>query len=148
MEQKIIRADGNYKELMEWLRNKKPILVCDGSIDFLTDLNRNLEERGEEIIRFSDFQPNPLYESVVEGVKIFHRENCDSIIAVGGGSAIDVAKCIKLYSNMDGDGADGNYLKQEIAENNIPFWLCQLPPEQDQRQRNMPLFIIMERNKV
>lgn len=121
MEQKIIRADENYKEFMEWLRNKKPILVCDGSIDFLTDLNRKLEESGAEIIRFSDFRPNPVYESVVKGVKVFHKENCDSIIAVGGGSAIDVAKCIKIYSNMSGDGRDGNYLKQEIMENNIPF---------------------------
>lgn len=121
MEQKIIRADENYKEFMEWLRNKKPILVCDGSIDFLTDLNRKLEESGAEIIHFSDFRPNPVYESVVKGVKVFHKENCDSIIAVGGGSAIDVAKCIKIYSNMSGDGRDGNYLKQEIMENNIPF---------------------------
>ncbi|NBH73297.1 iron-containing alcohol dehydrogenase [Clostridiaceae bacterium] len=121
MEQKIIRADENYKEFMEWLRDKRPILVCDGSIDFLTDLSRKLEESGEEIIRFSDFQPNPLYESVVKGVEVFHNKNCDSIIAVGGGSAIDVAKCIKIYSNMSGDGADGDYLKQEITGNNIPF---------------------------
>lgn len=61
---------------------------------YLTDL----EKSGVRLIRFSDFQPNPLYESVVKGLVVFHREKCDSIIAIGGGSAIDVAKCIRFYS--------------------------------------------------
>ena len=40
------------------------------------------------------------------------------IIAIGGGSAIDVAKCIKLYSNLD---SKTNYLEQPIIPNDIPF---------------------------
>jgi alcohol dehydrogenase class IV len=47
---------------------------------------------------FTDFKPNPLFESVEAGIKVFGENNCDMIIAVGGGSAIDVAKCIKLYA--------------------------------------------------
>ena len=42
-------------------------------------------------------------------------------MAIGGGSAIDVAKCIKLYSDMKGKGENGSYLKQEIVPNDIPF---------------------------
>lgn len=73
------------------------------------------------MVRFSDFQPNPLYESVVEGVKVFRDEGCDSIIAVGGGSAIDVAKCIKLYATSSGDGREGSWLQAETKTNSIPF---------------------------
>ena len=73
---------------------------------------------GVRIVFFSDFTPNPLYDSVVEGVSVFNREKCQAIIAIGGGSAIDVAKCIKLFSNMD---PDKNFLKQEIKANDIPF---------------------------
>ena len=65
-----------------------------------------------------DFEPNPTYESIVTGVNCFHRNNCDFIIATGGGSAIDVAKCIKVFSNMD---AQKSYLAQPIVENRIPF---------------------------
>lgn len=47
-------------------------------------------------VMFSDFTPNPLYEQVCKGIDLFQITKCDTIVAVGGGSAIDVAKCIKL----------------------------------------------------
>ena len=122
----VITAESNYKGLDQWLVGKKKVLlICDASLKFLEDFNRKLAEITTPMVSFSDFQPNPLYESVVEGVKKFRDEACDSIIAVGGGSAIDVAKCIKLYSNLPGDGADGAWLKAEIIPNNIPF--CAMP---------------------
>ena len=60
-------------------------------------------------------------ESWGRGVEIYRKENCDSIVAVGGGSAMDVAKCIKLYSNLPGNGENGSWLKAEISPNEIPF---------------------------
>lgn len=122
MEQKIITSEGNYRDLDEWIRAAgKILLVCDESIRFQEAFCahlREMEESGTEIIRFSDFQPNPLYASVVKGVEIFRAEGCSAIIAVGGGSAMDVAKCIKLYSGMD---PAVDYLEQEIVPNGIPF---------------------------
>ena len=50
---------------------------------------------------FDHFTPNPHYEEVCEGVGKFRESGCDCIISIGGGSAIDVAKCIKLYSAME-----------------------------------------------
>ena len=118
----IITAENNYKALDEWFADrKKVLLVCDSSIGFMKEFCAKLDEIRTPVIRFSDFQPNPLYESVAEGVKLFREEQCDSIMAVGGGSAMDVAKCIKAYCGMDGDGADGGFLKQEIMPNGIPF---------------------------
>ena len=67
---------------------------------------------------FSGFSPNPLYEQVVEGVKVFNDNSCDMIVAVGGGSAIDVAKCIKLYCRMD---SSVNYLRQIPSDTGIPL---------------------------
>ena len=127
MEQRIITARDNYIEFDQWIQEngcKKILMVCDGSIWYMDGFNKHLEEvekTGVEMIRFRDFQPNPLYESVVKGVELFNDEKCDSIMAVGGGSAMDVAKCIKLYSNLPGDGTDGAWLKAEIVPNSIPF---------------------------
>ena len=108
MEQKIITPGENYKGFDDWIKEngcKKVLLVCDGSIWYQKKFNVHLEEidkLGVEMIGFRDFQPNPLYENVQAGVELFRTENCDSIIAVGGGSAMDVAKCIKLYSSLPG----------------------------------------------
>lgn len=122
--QQIIETDNQYKQLDDYLlekKIKKILLVCGGSIKYFA-INQyfiDLEDRlGIKVIRFSEFKPNPLYESVVDGVKIFNKEHCDAIIVVGGGSAMDVAKCIKLYSNMD---HSENYLKQKIVPHDLEF---------------------------
>ena len=127
MNQRIITPGENYKGLDDWVREtgcKKILMVCDGSIWYQKAFNAHLEEYdklGVEMIGFRDFQPNPLYENVQDGVKLFREEACDAIIAVGGGSAMDVAKCIKLYGNLPGDGENGSWLTAEYVENNIPF---------------------------
>lgn len=121
-EQTVLQASGDYAELDAYLREnqiKKIFLVCGGSIRAL-EINgyfERLEASTEiQIVRFSNFQPNPTYESVVEGVELFRRERCDLIAAVGGGSAMDVAKCVKLFYNMD---EQRNYLEQELVPNDV-----------------------------
>lgn len=121
MEQTILTASEDYKELDQWFLNNgisKILLVCDSSLQYLNINGYFKNLKNIIVVKFDDFQPNPLYESVVRGVEVFRKEMCDGIVAVGGGSALDVAKCIKLYSNMN---PAENYLKQEIVPNNIPF---------------------------
>ena len=124
MAQTIISAEDGYAGLDKWIEQtgaKNVLLVCDESIRFLKDISayfEQIERRGIKLVRFSDFQPNPLYESVAVGVQAFLQNDCKAIIALGGGSAMDVAKCIKLFSNMD---HERNYLEQTIIPNTIPF---------------------------
>ncbi len=59
---------------------------------------------------FTAFSPNPKYSEVEEGVEQFKNENCDFILSIGGGSAIDVAKAIKLFVMLDSKRV---YLKQD-----------------------------------
>lgn len=123
MKEQILLKGNNMYEWLEQILTEhnadKILLVCDGSIKFLK-LDRYFEileaKLGMEVIRFQDFVPNPTYESVVEGVKILNQNNCKIIIAVGGGSAIDVAKCIKLFSNMS---LERCYLQQPIITNDV-----------------------------
>ena len=90
------------------------LLVVDSSFEYLPEKLKNY--RNENSVVFDKFTPNPLYEQVLEGVKMYKDNNCDEIIAIGGGSTIDVAKCIKLFVTLD---PSINYLKQEFKENNI-----------------------------
>ena len=95
--------------------SKKVLLVTDSSFPFL---NIKDEVEGIEVpfVKFSGFTPNPLYEDVCKGVDIFNAEGCDTILAVGGGSSMDVAKCIKLYCKMSKDTL---YLDQEYKDTGV-----------------------------
>lgn len=82
------------------LNNKKLFLVCGKSFDRL-DFANDIKKLNP--VRFGNFRPNPLYEEVLDGVKMFNKSGCDTILAVGGGSAIDVAKSIKFYSKSSAE---------------------------------------------
>ena len=122
--QGVITAENNYDKLDNWIRScgvKTIMLVSGTSLDAmpLKVYFDNVGSRlGIKLVRFSDFTPNPIYDSVAEGVTVFNKEGCGAIIAIGGGSAMDVGKCIKLFSNMD---PKVNFLKQEIVPNDIPY---------------------------
>ncbi|MCR5607684.1 MAG: phosphonoacetaldehyde reductase [Lachnospiraceae bacterium] len=117
----IFIKNNDYKEFEDYIKkagHTNILLVCD-AIKFFK-IGKAIEDFAKRenlnVILFDDFKPNPLYESVEKGVDILHENNCTLILAVGGGSAMDVAKCIKLYSNMD---KSINYLKQAIVPNDI-----------------------------
>ena len=48
--------------------------------------------------RFSDFEENPKIEDVEKAIGYFKSNNCDLIIAIGGGSVIDIAKLINFFN--------------------------------------------------
>ncbi|WP_373263884.1 iron-containing alcohol dehydrogenase [Hungatella hathewayi] len=60
----------------------------------LDQVTASLEEAGIETILFGGVQANPTLSKAMEGMEICRRENVDFILAVGGGSVIDSAKCI------------------------------------------------------
>lgn len=93
MKQKILHG---IESLMAFIKDsKKVFVVCDSSYPFL-NIKEDIEALNFPHVKFSDFSPNPLYEDVCKGIDLFQITKCDTLLAVGGGSAIDVAKCIKL----------------------------------------------------
>ena len=64
-----------------------------GAQDIIESLSDNFE-----FIRFENFEDNPNIDDVEKGVKYFKKNNCDCILAIGGGSAIDMAKLIKFFA--------------------------------------------------
>lgn len=101
------------EQIRHLLDGKKFLLVRGGSYDYLEE-KYFFEEFPH--VEFTDFTPNPLYEQVRVGVELFNKEKCKLIVAVGGGSAIDVAKCIKLFCKMD---SNLNYLKQDPIDSGV-----------------------------
>ena len=94
--QNIIKGIDHLPAILQEIGCKKLFLVIDSSYPFLNIKDAIEALPVDEKVRFSDFTPNPLYEQVCKGIELLKSSKCDAILAVGGGSAIDVAKCIKL----------------------------------------------------
>ena len=87
---------------------KKILLVYGGGSIKKTGLyDKVLELLSDfEIFELSGVEPNPKYESVVEGAKICRENNVDAVLAVGGGSVLDCSKSIAAGAKYDGDPWD------------------------------------------
>lgn len=118
MEQIIFKEINKIKPLIE---GKRFLLVRDKAYDCL-DIRKFFSKIPH--VEFSGFTSNPLYEQICKGIEIYNNRQCDMIVAVGGGSTIDVAKCIKLYSKMD---SRINYLKQKITDSLPQIPLIAIP---------------------
>ncbi len=116
--QRIITEKGCIREIPEILRQlkvKKYMLVCDSGFKFIEG-HEVFELSDIPYIKFDSFTSNPLYSDVCNGVDIFNAEGCEAIVAVGGGSAIDVAKCIKLFCRLE---RNTDFLSQSYSDNDL-----------------------------
>ena len=91
----------NYDEFERYIGNFTRILLVCGNASFKNcdRLVQVLESRGVSYNRFASFNPNPTTKAVDAGIRAFIESSYDAIMAIGGGSAIDTAKCIKLYGD-------------------------------------------------
>jgi len=64
-------------------------------------VTRDLEDNGLEVFIFDKIMPNPRASVVDEGAGIVRQKGVDLIIGLGGGSAMDAAKGIRLASTGD-----------------------------------------------
>ena len=87
--------------LREILKDKNRIFLVTGKKSFKKSgakalLSEYLKDK--EIMRFSDFKTNPEMEDLKSGIEIFKSFKPEIVIAVGGGSVIDIAKLINIFS--------------------------------------------------
>lgn len=59
-----------------------------------TKVTNLLDEAGIAYSVYSDIKPNPTIQNVTDGVEAFKAAEADSIVTIGGGSAMDTAKAI------------------------------------------------------
>lgn len=105
MHQEIIEGIDNLPQIIDNLDCKNIFLVVGSSFSLL-NIKEYVDNLNVNITIFSDFTPNPLFEQICLGVDLFKESRCDAILAIGGGSAIDVAKCIKLaFISQEGKNA-------------------------------------------
>lgn len=81
-----------------------------------------LAKEGIEGAIFNEVTRNPLISAVEEGARIANAENCDVVVALGGGSIMDAAKAIALMAVNEGDVREYMY-GQKSSDKALPLIL-------------------------
>ena len=82
----------------------RPLVVTDRGLAALPVFERFAAElSGVSPAVFSGIWGNPVRDQVVQGAKAFLTHRADSIIGIGGGAALDVAKAVALMAHHPGD---------------------------------------------
>lgn len=82
-------------------------------------VRKSLTENGIWFTELSGVQPNPRLSLARKGIEICRKEKIDFILAVGGGSVIDSAKCISYGAVYDGDVWDF-YCGKNMPQKRLP----------------------------
>lgn len=96
---------GAVKELPAYLQKhnlKAPLLVTDPTIaqlPFFKRIVEDLKAKNISVEVFSDIHKNPVKSDVYKGGDAWDTTSRDSIIGIGGGAALDVARAIVLRVN-------------------------------------------------
>lgn len=86
---------------------KRPLLVTDKGIANAGILQRALDAARPCVpVVYDGTTENPTEQSLLECMEIWNERGCDGVIALGGGSAIDLSKAVALLSSHGGSLAD------------------------------------------
>lgn len=119
--QNIIITDNYFRELSKLIKPNEKVFVVSSKSQ-LENIEKQISLITKNYIIFSDFSSNPAYEDIIIGSKLFMDNKCNTIIAIGGGSSIDTAKCIKAFTNIkdENDVINKNYKYSDINLIAIP----------------------------
>ena len=85
------------------LNISNPLFVTDKdliNLEIIKNIIISLKKNFKNLSTFSNFTGNPIGENVEEGVKVYNALGCDGVIALGGGSGLDVGKAIAFMCNQ------------------------------------------------
>ena len=102
-----VGAVGELVSRLPRLGLRRPLVVTDAGLvttDAFAQLAKVMGEAGEGKAWFvySGVHPNPVEDDVREAADAYRHHNCDGVIAIGGGSPLDVGKATRLLVKKPG----------------------------------------------
>ena len=109
MPTKVLFGAGQLGNLhLEQIPGKKALIVTSNGSStkkygYLEAVERELDLAGVGHVLFDEVRPNPTNHNVMDGAAKARENGCDFVVALGGGSVMDCAKCIGLMMVNEGD---------------------------------------------
>lgn len=98
-EPKLLQGENSFANAVDFMQQngaKRPLIVCDKAALERKAL-QPFFDKAEGVLAYAVYDgvlPNPTVKQVEDGLAVYRENNCDSILAFGGGSAMDCAKAI------------------------------------------------------
>ena len=91
---------GRVRSVLEKLRARSIFLVTHTIAYQNSGAEAKLEPflSTQHVVRFTDFEPNPKLQDAERALELLKTNPCDVVLAVGGGSAIDMAKLVCIFA--------------------------------------------------
>ena len=123
---------GVVKELGAYLKDQglqAPLLVTDPNVaelSFFKKIKERLETAGLKAEVYQEMRKNPVKSDVEQGGERYHATKRDSIVGIGGGVALDVARAIALRINHNRDLFDYDDLigGDKYVTEEVPHFIC------------------------
>lgn len=96
---KIDFGISSLKRLKQWINNRKALLITTEGFKKRGTVNLLLEENPEIIKVIDTIKPNPTVNQLEEIYKLLDFNSFEVIVALGGGSVIDISKALSIYLN-------------------------------------------------
>lgn len=120
----IVSGEHALNEAKSYLKDmgKKALLVTDEvmvQLGNVAAVEEALREAGVEYAVYSGISGEPTDQMIYKGLEMYRQENCDFLIALGGGSPIDSMKAIGAMSVNEGKISD--YMGKTFEKKNPPM---------------------------
>ncbi len=106
------------------LKADRVVLVSDpglAGLGVVAQLSAPLEETGLTVLPFTQVSSNPTTAEVAAGLELARRQDSQAVVALGGGSAIDVAKAMAMLMTNGGEYADYQWGGRPITRPSLPL---------------------------
>ncbi len=128
MQQKIVSGIMAIEKLTDHLKQLQPtnlfLVTCNSSFT-LCGGKRKLESilKPYHTIHYHDFQNNPNSHDLDNALNAFQNNQCDYIIGIGGGSAMDLAKATAILASQTNQSESYITGNSKLTERTIPLTL-------------------------
>lgn len=89
-------------DILKGLGVQRPLLVTDAGITRTPAFETVLQAAGPGMAVYADTPPNPTEDAVHDALAVYRHGACDGVVALGGGSPIDLAKAVALLATHEG----------------------------------------------
>lgn len=106
------------------LKAERVLFVSDpglAQLGLVDQVQSSLNEAGRAVATFTAVSSNPTTAEVAAGLALAREQNVQALVALGGGSAIDVAKAVAMLMTNDGSYSDYQWGGKRITERSLPL---------------------------